>query len=220
MKFHSSAAAVGLILGLAVSLPASAQDILGPWTGFYVGAHAGGAFDPNNLSFTDQSATQDLSFRTKNASRFLGGVHGGYDWDAGNLLVGVEGDVSFARDINYLASARGRLGFPVGPFLLYGTGGAAFEGAHERFTVLQPDFPGIFNFSRNISRTGWTAGAGVDYMIGPGVSFGVEGLYYGLGSGTSGLLTPAGGGAEPFTVKDDRNFGVVRARLTYHFGLW
>src|SRR5689334_18122408 len=95
MDYRASVAAVGLFFGLAISTPVLAQPIalLGPWTGFYLGAHIGGAFDPNHLSFTDQSAAQDLAFASDNGDRFLGGLHGGYDWDAGSVLIGVEGDV-------------------------------------------------------------------------------------------------------------------------------
>jgi hypothetical protein len=55
-------------------------------------------------------------------------------------------------------------------------------------------------------------------MVMPGISLGVEGLYYGMGNDTAVLNTDAGGASEPFSVSDDRNFAVVRARLTYHFG--
>ena len=219
MNYRSSATAIALLCGLAASAPVAAQDILGPWTGFYIGGQAGGAFNPNDLSFTDQSAAQDLAFGTKNGSRFLGGARGGYDWQAGNILLGVVVDVNFARDINYLSSVRGRLGFPTGPFLIYATGGAAFEGAHERFAVNSAT-GGISQFSRNINNTGWTAGGGAEYLIGPNMSLGVEGLYYGMGRDTTALMTPAAVGAEPFTVRDNRNFGVVQATLTYHFGYW
>jgi outer membrane immunogenic protein len=126
--------------------------------------------------------------------------------------------VNFGKDINYLASARGRLGIPAGPFLIYGTAGAAFEGSDEHFTVFQPDSPGIFNFKRSLTKTGWTAGGGVEFMMTPALSLGVQGLYYGMGRDTAALTTPAGTEAEPFAVRDDRNFAVVTARLSYHFG--
>jgi outer membrane immunogenic protein len=217
---------ISILAGAALAIfgfaapPVVAQPILGgPWSGLYLGGHFGGAFSPNNLNFADLSGNQDLGFQSHNhGDSFLGGVHGGYDWQTGNLLVGLEGDVSFAKDINYLSSVRGRLGIPAGPFLVYGTAGAAFEGAHENFRVFQPDYPGIFDFKRNINKTGWTAGGGVETFVLPAVSVGVEGLYYGLGRDTNVLNTDAGGASEPFAVRDDRNFAVVRARLTYHFG--
>ena len=217
---RTTASVAGFVLALAVSatVPATAQPFLGgPWSGFYIGGHAGAAFNSHNLGFTDLSAAQDLSFEDHTGGdSFLGGVHAGYDWQMGGVLVGAEGDVSFAKDIDYLSSIRGRLGIPAGPFLLYGTGGAAFEGSREKFTVFSPS-PGIFDFKRNINSTGWTAGAGVDYMMVPGVSLGVEGLYYDMGHDRTVLATNDNL-AEPFAVSSNRNFAVVRARLTYHFG--
>ena len=54
-------------------------------------------------------------------------MHGGYNWQVQQIVLGVEGDVSFSNNANYLASIRGRLGFaPWDQWLLYGTAGAAF----------------------------------------------------------------------------------------------
>lgn len=219
---RAAASVAGFVLAGAVSgaMPAAAQPILGgPWSGFYIGGQAGAGFNPNRLAFDDLSTAQDLGFEAHDSSNtFLGGPHIGYNWQPGGILFGVEGDVNFGKDINYLASARGRLGIPAGPFLIYGTAGAAFEGADEHFTVFQPDFPGIFNFKRNITKTGWTAGGGVEFMMTPAISLGVQGLYYGMGRDTAALTTPADVASEPFAVRDDRNFAVVTARLSYHFG--
>jgi outer membrane immunogenic protein len=210
------------LLGFGVSATtAIAQPILGPgpWSGFYLGGHFGGAFSPNNLDFADLSTAQDLAFQSHtHGDSFLGGVQAGYNWQTGNLLIGIEGDASFGKNINYLSTARGRVGVPMGSFLVYGTAGAAFEGAHEQFRVFQGDFPGIFDFHRDVNKTGWTAGGGVETFVMPAVSVGIDGLYYGLGRDTNVLTTDAGGASEPFAVRDDRNFAVVRARLTYHFG--
>lgn len=199
--------------------PVSAQPFIeGPWSGLYVGGHLGAAFDPNKLSFQDQSTAQDLVFSAPDQnSRIIGGVQAGYLWQPGGIVFGVEGDSSWAKNIDYLASVRGVVGVPEGPFLLYGTGGAAFEGVHERFTVFSQS-PGIFDFNRDINKNGWVAGAGFQTWVLPAVSVGVEGLYYDMGSDTTALATTAGTAGEPFLVKDDRRFAVVRARVDYHFG--
>ena len=220
MRHVSLFAGAALACFAIVAAPAGAQPFMsGPWSGFYLGGHAGGAFSPNDLSFNDLSSAHDLGFQSQHTGdSFLGGVHAGYDWQADNLLIGVEGDASFGSNINYLSTARARFGIPAGPFLVYGTAGAAFEGAHEHFRVFQGDFPGIFDYNRTVNKTGWTAGGGVETFVLPGVSVGVEGLYYGLGRDTNTLNTPAGGASESFAVTDDRDFAVVRARLTYHFG--
>jgi outer membrane immunogenic protein len=57
---------------------------------------------------------------------FVGGVQVGYNWQAHQIVYGVEGDISFSGEhsIDWLASARGRLGYLIQPRLLvYGTAG-------------------------------------------------------------------------------------------------
>ena len=56
----------------------------------------------------------------------VGGVQLGYNWQASAIVYGVEGDISLtgADSIDWLASARGRLGYLIQPsLLLYGTAG-------------------------------------------------------------------------------------------------
>jgi outer membrane immunogenic protein len=77
------------------------------WSGLYGGAHIGYA----NARYDDG---------------FVGGVQLGYNWQANAIVYGVEGDISFADadSIDWLASARGRLGYLIQPnLLLYGTAG-------------------------------------------------------------------------------------------------
>lgn len=219
MSLKTFAAAASASILALVATPLAAQPILGgPWSGLYVGGHVGGAFDANKLSFQDQSTAQDLSFNSNNDNtKLLGGLQLGYLFQPGGLVFGAEGDTSWAKNINYLSSVRGVLGVPVGPVLLYGTGGVAFEGAHEEFAVNSAS-GGVSDFRRSANKDGWTAGAGVRTFVAPGLSVGLEGLYYGLGRDTALLTTPASTGAEPFAVHDDRNFAVVRARVDYHFG--
>lgn len=219
MSLKTFAAAASASILALVATPLAAQPFLGgPWSGLYIGGHLGGAFDANKLDFQDQSAAQDLSFNPNNDNtKFLGGLQLGYLWQPGGIVFGAEGDTSWAKDINYLSSVRGVLGVPLGPVLVYGTGGVAFEGAHEEFAVNSAS-GGLSAFRRTVNKDGWTAGAGVRTFIAPGLDVGVEGLYYGLGRDTTGLITPPSTGAEPFAVRDDRDFAVVRARIDYHFG--
>ena len=60
----------------------------------------------------------------------VGGVQLGYNWQASAIVYGVEGDISLtgADSIDWLASARGRLGYLIQPsLLLYGTAGVGGE---------------------------------------------------------------------------------------------
>jgi outer membrane immunogenic protein len=198
--------------------PAPAEQPLPPaplgtsWSGFYIGGNLGAAFDPNDLSIKDLSEEQDLSLKFSNDTEFMGGVQGGYNWQMGSWVAGVEGDIDFAENINYLASVRGRLGWALGSWLLYGTAGVAFIDTDNDFVVVSAD-DGPFSFSNGNNDTGFVVGGGVDYKIAPQLSLGLEGLFYDFGSDSSNLVA----GDEPFVLKEDEDFAVVRARLNYHF---
>jgi outer membrane immunogenic protein len=182
------------------------------WSGFYIGGNLGAAFDPNNVSIKDLSAEQDLTLKFSNETELIGGIHGGYNWQMDGWVVGLEGDFNFAKDINYLASVRGRVGWALGSWLPYATAGVAFIDADNGFSVASAD-DGPFNFNTGTTDTGFVVGGGLDYKIAPQLSLGLEGLYYGFGSKSTSLIA----GDEPFVLKEDENFATVRARLTYHF---
>ena len=182
------------------------------WSGFYIGGNLGAAFDPNDLSIKDLSEEQDLTLKFSNDTEFIGGVHGGYNWQMGTWVVGVEGDFDFAENINYLASVRGRLGWALGSWLLYGTAGVAFIDTDNDFVVVSAD-DGPFSFSNGNNDTGFVVGGGVDYKIAPNLSLGLEGLFYDFSADDTHLVA----GDEPFLLEEDEDFAVVRARLNYHF---
>src|SRR5256885_12939967 len=127
MNFKTLAGAASVAVVAFVAAPLAAQPFIeGPWSGLYVGGHFGAAFDPNKLSFRDLSTAQDLGFSAPDEnSRFIGGVQAGYLWQPGGIVFGVEGDSSWAKNIDYLASARGIVGVPAGPVLILGTRGPA-----------------------------------------------------------------------------------------------
>ena len=192
--------------------PLPAAPVGMTWTGFYIGGNLGAAFNSNDLSIKDLSEEQDLSLKFSTDTELIGGVHAGYNWQTGPWVLGVEGDVDFADHINYLASARGRLGWGAGNWLFYGTGGVAFIDTDNNFVVVSAD-DGPFGFSGGNNQTGFVVGGGIDYKVAPHLSLGVEGLFYDFGSDDAHLVA----GDEPFVLKEDEDFAVVRARLTYHF---
>ncbi len=158
-----------------------------------------------------------------NTDGVSGGVQFGYNSQLGNTFVaGVEADIqvvsgsdstnsatvtplvglpaysistnmSVTKDIDYLGTLRGRLGFLVAPTLLvYGTGGLAYGNVKSSTSisqVLNGPFSGVATTigssgSFSETRTGWTAGGGGEWMVGPNASLKGEFLYYDLGSAT------------------------------------
>jgi outer membrane immunogenic protein len=149
--------------------------------------------------------------------------------------------LSLSNKLNYLGTLRGDLGVTVTPTVLfYGTGGLAYGGVNSNTTVAQALVgPGTatvnvpYGMSAGFSgtRVGWTAGAGLAWML-PATNWSakVEYLYYDLGSvnygGTmSNIVGPPGGGvptgATFYTVgvgsSTRFNGNIVRVGLNYKF---
>ena len=107
----AAAPAVGADLGnrnyYKTPAPAYAAPIYN-WTGFYLGAHVGGAFSSDN-NFNG------LSTGNNGNGRFLGGVQVGADWQfTPNFVVGVEGQYSWLSGsvgavFFSMSSANGRI---------------------------------------------------------------------------------------------------------------
>jgi len=193
------------------------------WSGLYVGAHAGygwGDFDFRNPTVTVSapgmtppgglSAGLPLprSFEGESA---LGGAQVGANAQWGNLVVGVEGDISWtdlkgryrstggpftilgvgpittaegaSGDLDYLGTVRGRLGVAFNNILVYGTGGVAFGRVSSTGDVTASLGPQFVALAASGREThvGWTAGAGVEAMFTPNLSAKVEYLYADLG---------------------------------------
>ncbi len=87
------------------------------------------------------------------------GGHVGVNWQWNSFVLGAEGGADWAdiSGASSLKSLRARAGFSFDKFLLYGTGGAAFQ-----------DFGDV----------GWVAGVGGEYALTSNVSVGVEYLHY------------------------------------------
>ena len=165
------------------------------WTGFYLGAHIGGAFSGGNsfngLVLSDYDA------------RLLGGVQTGVDWQfAGNFVVGAEGQYSWLGKNNLnavfpagfvynnnqraLASVTARIGYAFGPALVYVKGGYAYSDNSETLTFA--GVPVAFALDSSHSN-GWTVGGGVEYMFAQNWSAKAEYQYYNFGD--SRFLSPA-----------------------------
>jgi outer membrane immunogenic protein len=230
-KFAFAAAA--LILGTA---GASAADMAARpytkappmaavynWTGFYIGAQVGGAFgDVDAVSgpfpgVNNQAYSYDLS-------GVVGGGHIGYNWQVSpNWVFGFEGDgeATSVRDsgigtlgffhetrLNWLASARARLGYAAGNTLLYVTGGAAFGDVEVTKAIV----PGAVPFARYTETlTGWTAGAGVEHMFAPNWTGRLEYRYTDLGE--TSFQSVLANSQDYTSVK----FHAVRAGISYKF---
>lgn len=180
------------------------------WAGFYAGVHLGVLFDHDNADFEGPAAF--TFFDSGDDGVFIGGVHVGYNWQKGQKVFGIEGDVSFAEDIGYLASIRARLGWAAGNWLFYVTGGVAFIETEYSFRVTD-GAGGTFRYSPDHDEVGFVVGLGTEVKLQNNWSLGVEGLYYGFEEDERVYTIPAGA----FSYENELDFWAVRARLSYHF---
>jgi outer membrane immunogenic protein len=212
------------------------------WTGFYGGIHAGWGFtsDSDATVTNNIAGVFDTIALSQNSNGVVGGIQVGYNWQfAPNWVVGIEGDFSGTgiqdttvaaltlggalgpagsthlaeRDVKWLASIRGRLGYAADRWLFYVTGGGAWAGTD--FTV-GPNLPGTFGLATGSDTiSGWTAGGGVEYAFTNNWTGRVEYLFYDLGDtniANVGLVAP-----NIATTTWENQFHVVRLGVNYKF---
>lgn len=212
------------------------------WTGCYVGGHAGGAWgdddlelkkkkhrkhdDPSKALTNTKAITSEKKHHGPEVKSddddvvFIGGVHAGCNWQENELVYGLEGDVSFGDDIDYLASVRGRLGVAVDQLLVYATAGVAFMGAEEDFEIVSRRH--THKFTKDTDEVGFVVGGGAEMKLDTNWSFGVEGLYYLFDEDSEKYTMESKkqcrkGKEHGYEVEDDEDIFVIRARLSYHF---
>jgi outer membrane immunogenic protein len=194
------------------------------WTGFYVGAHLGGAWsdvDWANVTLTSERVTND-------ASGFFGGAQMGYNQQFGIVVLGVEASLSggslsgdfrsvvdpaqvYATDINTIVTVTGRLGVVADQWMVYAKAGWAT--AHVDPVGRNPAIPD--RFSLDDWRNGWTVGGGVEYKISRHISLGLEYSFIDLGSESITGVTRL---SVPVSIRDqDVQIQSVTARLNYQF---
>ncbi|ARN80154.1 outer membrane protein [Methylocystis bryophila] len=150
---------------------------------------------------------------------------------AGFSSVGIGGDVNNVG-LDWLGTARLRLGYDLGRLLPYITGGVAFGGLSSNSRSWAASASGLSgavaagSASGSTTSAGWAAGAGVEYLISNNWSVKAEYLYTQLGSVTQtgasieAIVGPfAGPPSLLFSTQTNRDFGThsVRAGLNYHF---
>ncbi|QGM99165.1 outer membrane protein [Methylocystis parvus] len=141
----------------------------------------------------------------------------------------VSGATVSRRNLDYIGTVRGRLGWLATPtLLLYGTGGLAYGGVSMNTAWVGVEaptfgaFPGFGATAFSDTRVGWTAGGGVEWMFWPNWSAKVEYLYYDLGNvtanGTATIAAPAALiAATALQSTTHFNGNIVRAGVNYHF---
>jgi opacity protein-like surface antigen len=117
--------------------------------------------------------------------------------------------------LTWQATVRGRLGVVNGPWLIYGTGGAAFTRAHWNDSYTLASAGTTFASSSDGSKTlsGWTVGGGVEYMFASNSNWiaRLEYLYENFGN----VTVPFGFGQ--IGTLDLKDVNKVRLAISYKF---
>jgi outer membrane immunogenic protein len=208
------------------------------WTGGYVGFNLGygGGKAKHPFSVTDTTGTLASGSLNMNSSGFLGGVQAGWNFQADQIVYGVEADfqggnvkgetnisanvpgagaldAAIGTKLNWYGTVRARLGYTATDrFLVYATGGLAYG---ETKSYAKGDLGGAaFNESVKKTKTGWTVGAGAEYAVTDNWTVKSEYLYTDLGK--ANVFSDTIGGAD---VNIDRkfNFHTVRVGFNYKF---
>lgn len=189
------------------------------WSGAYIGVHGGvskgnfGALRDGGANFSEWAdeaieeaqmlgffagipTTVTPSFKRSKRNGFNAGAHFGYNFQQGNVVFGIEGDVSLVNsnvsaentvravapgrsdntatakdtvEVKWVSTVRGRVGFAQDRFLGYVTGGLAFgQVSYRRQETLALNFPaGSFFTSRSSTRSRTQFG----YAVGAGAEF-------------------------------------------------
>jgi outer membrane immunogenic protein len=182
------------------------------WTGFYVGINGGGAWGRSSFDFFGASTGNF------NTSGGLVGGTAGYNYQMGQFVLGVEGDIDWANvkgsapcvigvfscqtQNDWLGTARVRAGYAIDRIMPYVTGGLAV-GDIKANTLIG---------SQSDTKAGWTVGGGIEFALVGNLTAKVEYLHVDLG--TLGCTTACG-----FVGNTNVKFNeeVVRGGLNFRF---
>lgn len=236
-----------LAADMALKAPPPPPPPAWSWTGFYVGLNAGYsvANDPFNQTAAESGTIVSSSIDsrvTPNGGLF--GGQAGYNFQSGNIVFGVEGDIQWSGEhdtagcglecesippdvetlgsaeqkIKWFGTARGRVGWTNNDWLLYITGGAAWGGINAT-TAINVSGSGTavaLSNTTSFTKSGGVIGGGTEVHLGGQWTAKFEYLYMDLGSISDTLVAPASlGGGFTLTTNSKIRDNIVRAGLNF-----
>ena len=208
------------------------------WSGAYIGGQIGYGWGNSNAgpasfylypSGDYAGAIPGFAFDTAGV---IGGAEAGYGWQAGKLYLGVEADVSaggikgsytdsvnkFGVDstLQWLSTARVRVGVPINRVLLFASGGVAVGGVRGDLHDFYAG-PGTIDSSSFGTSVGWTVGAGAAVALSQHWTFKAEYLYADLGSQKYDFVEPTGPDWSHIATSAHTTASIARVALDYRF---
>jgi len=205
--------------------PAAYRPALYDWTGIYFGGHVGGGMGNDTVTqttpivgFLNAGTTTDV-----NPVGVVGGAQLGANYQFAPWVVGIEGSFTSSAltaststptlvgpptptaeratsNPQWLVAATGRFGYAANTLLFYAKGGAAWMHAEYTQDIVAA---GVVTATQalNNTRTGFIAGAGLEYGMTENFSAKLEYDFYDFGTANYvyGLVGPA----MPVSIKSD-----------------
>jgi outer membrane immunogenic protein len=233
----ASAVLTCLVTGSAVAadMPLKAAPHAVPmasdWTGFYIfgfGGYSWGRISPDDITINGNG---DSNFHNPTPKGGVFGFGGGYNWQFGGWVGGVELDYGFSHEketqtttdrvlhskIDALGSARLRVGYLIMPNVLaYGTAGAGWGRAE--LSISQTDCEtGECSINSAVAKPnlfGWVAGGGIEFKLFDHLRLRGEYLHYDFGSTSYSFQVLSG---DSFTTNFKTRNDVARGALIWNF---
>jgi len=244
---------------LPVKAPVAPVAVAPSWTGWYVGLNVGGNWGTSAISTTVGNSSTGAFYPPNivsninaigapanlNTNGFTGGLQGGYNYQIGQWLWGVEADFQYFRSAgsnsvtgpiaafntvtitssissDWLFTLRPRLGIILNNWLFYGTGGLAVSElkANWNWVNTTAGLPITESASASGVKAGWIVGGGIETMLPGKWLIGAEYLYVNFGSisvNSIAIETGFGPLSNPFSHTADLSANIVRARLSKLF---
>jgi outer membrane immunogenic protein len=234
---------------MAVKAPPPAPAPYAPynWTGVYGGVEVGGGWATTQFTvvntFTSFTPSFPAGFVSNpiDMSGFLGGFYGGYNYQINQFVIGVDGDYTWAalhgtgldvssvdgdighhnEQINWIATATGRLGYAWDNWLLFAKGGWAWAGFSANSQVVSGTTGAVLSTDyASDDRDGWTVGGGVEWGFSQHVSFKLEYDYVGFETAnfnvaSSHIVAPVVSGL--FARSATSNLNMVKGGLDFRY---
>lgn len=214
---------------LAADLPSRKVAPVAPivpaftWTGFYLGADLGGAFGYSKNDVWVGGVSN--KFPTMNSSGVVGGIHAGYNYQMGAIVLGAEADIWYngiegrkgyvngantmtvKTELGWQGSIRARAGYAIDRALLFVTAGVAI-GAPDTVFVVNGLQAGASD-----TRAGFTVGGGAEYAFTNNWIGKLEYRYTDFGTKTIAGF----GGANTIAAKNAVQSNTITAGVSYKF---
>lgn len=158
----------------------------------------GGAYIGGQVGYGWAKSTLDNYYKVE-PSGFIGGLYAGYNFDmSNNVVLGIDGDVTynnlnaetkqgtetFESRMRLSGAVRARAGYAIDRLMPYIAGGVAFG------KIKNAIGSSVIDSAQNKTLTGWTAGAGIDYVATDNVILRLEYRYTDYGKGNYSFYLP------------------------------